>query len=512
MVTRVFAATCAALLIAAAAVFAQAPGGGAAGDAAEEGEAEAAEERDDRLALAVSNPNYPVTPGDTYELTFTTAGQLSTSVVTVGSDGTLSLNIFGEIDTTGMTYTSLKRDVEATVRNAYPRSLPSFRLVSVGLFEVTIRGAIEVTTRVTAWGLSRLSDVIGPYLRPYSSTRRVVVSYDDGERIDFFDVFRALNVGAGDQDPYIRPGQSVRVLPVGSLVTVRGEVNEPGQYEILPGETLADVIEYAGGFSPTAEPKSVRLERSVAGRTSSETHDLEPEEAEGPMLEDSDQITVDSSLRGRPFVFIEGALSPDEEPEPDRQTIEVVEEDIQDVEASYVRIAELYHRGLMLSDMIASLRDRLTTFADLGRTTVIRAGDGDIIMVDASELLYGYGEAEDVRLEPFDTVFIPSRRISVLVTGPVAEPGLYLYVPGQRPEYYIRRAGGYNREVSSTGDYSIYDSLGNPRAEASRVQPGDRIEVERNNFVYQFNRHFPVVISSLTLVTTVISVLTLISQ
>ena len=150
MVTRVFAATCAALLIAAAAVFAQAPGGGAAGDAAEEGEAEAAEERDDRLALAVSNPNYPVTPGDTYELTFTTAGQLSTSVVTVGSDGTLSLNIFGEIDTTGMTYTSLKRDVEATVRNAYPRSLPSFRLVSVGLFEVTIRGAIEVTTRVTA--------------------------------------------------------------------------------------------------------------------------------------------------------------------------------------------------------------------------------------------------------------------------------------------------------------------------------------------------------------------------
>ena len=328
-----------------------------------------------------------------------------------------------------------------------------------------------------------------------------------------YDLFQAINAGATEEDPYVRPGDSVRVLPVGPLVTVRGEVNEPGRYEVLPGETLLDVIQYAGGFAPDADRTAVRLARVRSGRTSTESYNLTEPEDVGPVLRDGDQITVDTSLRGRPLVFIEGALQAEEEaPAEGVQTIELVEEDVADVEAGYIRIAEFYHEGLMLSDVLTQLRDRIAAFADLQRTTVVRAQDEALVEVNGSQLLYGYGDAEDVRLQPFDTIFIPSRQISILITGPVAEPGLYLYVPGQPPEYYIRRAGGFNPEISTSGEYIVYDSSGAERSESSEVRPGDHIRVERNNFVYQFNRHVPLIVSSLSLITTVITVFATINQ
>lgn len=491
--------------------FGQVPGVGTG--ILEEFEAVADEDPTNRLLLAVSSPHYPVTPGDTYELTVADGGQVTTSVVTVESNGRVNLNLFGEINTDGMTYPQLKREVERAVRRAYPQSQPSFRLISVGQFEVRVSGAIHSTTTVNAWGLSRLSDVVQPLIQPYSSRRRVVVSSTGGPE-QAYDAFRAIAMGEQDQDPYVEPGDSIRIPPVGPLVTVRGEVNRPGTYEILPGELMWDVILYAGGPSPDADVSNIQLDRRTRIRTSADHFDL-TEGTDGPEVQDGDRITVETIQRGWPLVFIEGALRAEEDAVgvgEGTQTIELIEDDLQDEEMSYVRITEPYYEGNTLHDVLSPYRDRLNSFADLGRTLVIREGTEEVIHVDASRVLYGDRGSDNIQIQPFDTVFIPSRRISVLVTGPVAEPGLYLYVPGQTPEYYIGRAGGYDREISAGGDYTLFDRMGNRRSAGSKVQPGDRIEVERDNFIYQYNRHFPVIISSLGIVTTVISLLMLINQ
>jgi hypothetical protein len=464
----------------------------------------------DRLAIAISSPIYPVTPGDTYELRFTTGGVPTQTIVTVESDGTLPLNIFGEIETTGLTYTDVKREVEATVRQAYPQSLPFFQLVSVGLFEVTIRGAIGSTTRVAAWGLSRLSDMIDPLIQPYSSTRRVQVRSRDGS-VATYDVFRSTLLGDDTQDTYLRPGDEIIIQPIGDLVTISGEVNRPGQYEITNGTTLDDLLEYAGGMSPEAKREDVRITRVQNRVASRRVYDVDRDGA-SVALRDGDRVFVPTVVDELPVVFIEGALESTQEPDPTTQTIEVREQDFQDVETGYLRLAEFYYDGIMLSDVLTVLQNQIASFADLGRASVIRAETNEVIEVDAAQILYDYGDAEDIELEPYDTIFLPSRLISVLVTGPVAVPGLYLYVPGQPPEYYIRRAGGYEREISRTGDYTVYDSEGERRDDVEYILPGDRIEVERNNFVYQFNRHFPVIVSGLTFITTVVSVFAIVNQ
>lgn len=499
------------LLVSTLGVFGQIPGFPSTEEIDQFGVARGAEAiAQERLALALASPVYPVTPGDEYSLSFTVGGLPTTALVRVQSDNVINLNLFGEIDTTGLTYSELRRQVESMVSDAYPQSMPSFRLVSIGVFEVTVRGAIAQTSRVNAWGLSRLSEVTQSLFQPYSSTRQVVVTNARGEN-SVYDLFQAFVLGENEEDPYLRPGDSVRVFPVGTLVRVSGEVNRPGRYETILGETVRDVIGFAGGFSPDADRRQVRLSRFDAGTGVRERFDFATDST-GPIVRDGDSIFVDSILEQRPVVFFEGAFESSEPQDPTTQTIEILEPNIQDIETAYLRISQFHYEGMMLSEALAELRDQIGTFADLAQAAVIRADTNQLIEIDAGQVLYDYGDAEDIELEPYDTVFIPSRLLSVLVTGPVAEPGLYLYVPGRPPEYYIRRAGGYDREISRSGEYVIYDKSGDIRSGAVRINPGDRIEIQRDNFVYQFNRHFPVIVSGLTIITTVITTFAVINQ
>ena len=115
---------------------------------------------DERLQLAISDGAYPVTPGDVYELTFLQGVELVTTQVIVESTYRLNLGIFGTVDARGMTFAELKPEVERIIANAYPRGLPSLNITAVGLFRVALAGSIPRSTRVTAWGLSRLTDLI----------------------------------------------------------------------------------------------------------------------------------------------------------------------------------------------------------------------------------------------------------------------------------------------------------------------------------------------------------------
>ena len=56
-------------------------------------------------------------------------------------------------------------------------------------------------------------------------------------------------------------GDVVFVPVHGGLIKVAGEVTRPAIYELLPGETLRDLIEYAGGFGPAAYQARVRIHR-----------------------------------------------------------------------------------------------------------------------------------------------------------------------------------------------------------------------------------------------------------
>jgi polysaccharide export outer membrane protein len=73
--------------------------------------------------------------------------------------------------------------------------------------------------------------------------------------------------GDANQDLPLRDGDVLTIPQVpgwndiGAVITVRGEVKNPGVYGIRQGERLSAVLERAGGFRPTAYPQAAVLER-----------------------------------------------------------------------------------------------------------------------------------------------------------------------------------------------------------------------------------------------------------
>ncbi|WP_321992033.1 SLBB domain-containing protein [Marispirochaeta aestuarii] len=362
-------------------------------------EEEMVEAQVERLQLAISNELYPVTPGDIYRITFTTAGNLVTNQIIVESDYSINLGIFGEIAIAGMNFPQLKKRVERLIQEAYPRSLPSLTMISTGTFEVPVVGEIPQTRYVTAWGLSRLNDVITGNLGRHSSIRDVTVISRNGER-NRYDLWMARYRGELSQNPLIRPGDRVEVSRVKKEIQISGEVYRPGTYQLVEGESLQEIEFFSGGFTPLADLRRVTVER---------------------------------------FSGIEA----------------------------------------------------------------------DLIVFDYNEY---NGEFD---FEDRDIITIPSKRdqdLQVTVVGAVFNPGRYQYSPPENYMYYVNLAGGIDFERNSGNEVTIVDRFGNRQDADYPIRPGDTITVLNNNFIYNFNRHFPVVTTGFAFILTIIQIVNLANQ
>ena len=61
----------------------------------------------------------------------------------------------------------------------------------------------------------------------------------------------------------LEQGDVVFVPVHAAQVSIRGEVTRPGIYELTPGETVADLLRYAGGLASPASLRRLRINRLV---------------------------------------------------------------------------------------------------------------------------------------------------------------------------------------------------------------------------------------------------------
>ena len=118
-----------------------------------------------RATLAETTIGYPVTPGDQFVLSFITAIDTVSNTAIVEVDYTLNLGIFGKINVRGFTLQQLRAEVGNLVNNAYPGSFPQLKLLQTGSFTVTVRWEVDSTYQPSAWGLTRLSEILEGALR-----------------------------------------------------------------------------------------------------------------------------------------------------------------------------------------------------------------------------------------------------------------------------------------------------------------------------------------------------------
>ena len=83
----------------------------------------------------------------------------------------------------------------------------------------------------------------------------------NGKKVATVDVYDFILKGKTLEDIRLQEGDVIIVPPSEQLVDIQGNVKRPMFYEMKQGETVKDLIEYAGNFTGDAYRKNVRMTR-----------------------------------------------------------------------------------------------------------------------------------------------------------------------------------------------------------------------------------------------------------
>lgn len=332
--------------------------------------------------------------------------------------------------------------VQALMAESFSRYLKHDARISVSLskprrIRVRVMGRVGAPAEYAFDAGTTLVDVIARagYL-PDTSLRRISVmrrgaavknsamTMDAVEHIDLYRFFVDYDM---DANLLMRNGDVVQVPILESIATVSGGVNVPAIYEILPGETLADLVRFARGLHWSAEPARCVLQRRAApGEVQSLDANLETDAARAMPLHNRDALIV---LQGEDF----------------QSTVKIVFDNLigekQDVASGYqqelqtiVPLAD----GITLIQLLARFRDRLAN-ADLANITLLRGSEK--IRINYLEVLNN--PARDTVLRNGDVVYVPKGVEYVYVLGEVNTPAMIKYGRDATILEYIAQAGGY---------------------------------------------------------------------
>jgi protein involved in polysaccharide export with SLBB domain len=461
---------------------------------AQEGEggggAPVAEDRNTQIAR--SNPDYLVTAGDVYTLAYNANGVPVTYTIAVDSSYRVRISNLGIINAAGRTFRQLKADAETIVSNNYPLSGVQLVLTQPGLFRVFVKGEVQTATEISTWAMARLSSLTG-HMTAYASNRDITIKSSNGQ-VRNYDLFKANRLGDLRQNPYLRPDDEITFNRFERLITIEGAVERPGNYQILTGENLMDVIEtYGAGLTPLADPSRIEIVRYVNSDSPSGDKIAlgEAEVAANYPLENYDSIFIPTVVSLRPVFFIEGA-------------IKNTNEDATGAAASFREVVT-FNSGETYSSVVRRNTRWFTAESDTANAYIERGSQR--IPINLNRILYDVNFREEIPIEDNDLLIVPFRQYFVTVAGAVAVPGRYPYIPDRNWEYYVSLAGGFVPERNSAARVEIQDYNGKTLQKTDLIGPETTITAATNHWLYYFNQVAPVVTTLLSIGSTILSII-----
>ena len=372
--------------------------------------------------------NYTLGPGD--QLLIEIFGYSEASYTkTVSPEGAISISQIGQVQVGGLTINGASEKIRKSLMAKYaglggnvPNTTVSITLRQFRTIQVNIMG--EVGTPGT-YRLSPFATVINALhaaggVTDNGTLRAIKVVRGDRE-VASVDIYGYLLQGRSDSDIVLKEGDVVLVQPYDNLVLVSGNVKRPMFYETKDGETLTQVLEYAGGFSNKAYQEDFRVIRP----TGAERQIYTVKKADAPRftMTDGDEVYVGETMsRFANKVEIKGAVF--------RPGMYELGGDIATVR-QLVKIA-----GGPKED------------AFIGRAVLVREKEDltyETLSIDLAGILAG--KADDVLLRKNDILTISSQRELndpgiLTINGYVLKPGVFPYADNMTVEDLILLAGG----------------------------------------------------------------------
>ena len=348
---------------------------------------------------------------------------------TISPEGTINISQIGQVQLGGLTIKEAKEKLRRALASKYasvggsnPNSTVSITLRNIRTIQVNIMGEVEMP------GTFRLSPFATVFNALYkaggvteSGSLRAIKVIRGGEPFAVVDVYGYFFDGHSDSDITLKEGDVVIVPPYVNRVLATGNVKKPKFYEMAEGETLADLIRYAGGFSSRAYQDDVRVIRRQGAER--QIYTVRKDAAATFVMTDGDEIYVSETLkRFSNKVEVRGAV---------------------------------FRPGMFeLGGDIATVRQLvraaggLTEDAFSGRAVIVREKDDltfESLSVDLAGVLSG--AASDIVLRKNDILTISSMRElndpgTLTINGMVKNPGIFPFSANTTVEDLILLAGG----------------------------------------------------------------------
>ena len=239
--------------------------------------------------------NYKLGPGD--EVIIDIFGRNQTTLrSTISPEGSINVDLLGPLYLNGMTVEEANTYLRKRLSRIYGGmsgsgtdmrlSLGQIRTIQVNVLgDVTNPGTYQLSAFATAFhALYKAGGIQDP-----GTVRNIRVVRGD-KVAGMVDVYEFLLKGNSSSDIRLEEGDVILVSPYSCLVTVEGGVKRPMQFEMKAGETLANLIEYAGGFATGANHAFVTVIRR--DNKSFEVRTVEEADYESFILSSGDRIEV----------------------------------------------------------------------------------------------------------------------------------------------------------------------------------------------------------------------------
>jgi polysaccharide export outer membrane protein len=429
-------------------------------------------------------PDYVVGPGD--GLSIDLWGGVSQRLFrTVDREGRLLLPEAGPLLVSGKSLGEVQESVQRVLRTQFrdvSADVSLLRLRTVRVYvvgEVAAPGAYDVSSLSTPLNALFAAGGVTP-----RGSLRSIEHYRGKTLLEEVDVYDLLLHGIRGDMQRLENGDSLRVPPLGSSVTVEGMVRRPAVYELHGEKNLNDVLELAGGILPAAALRHIEVQRMEAHEKRTmlsldvgENGDKDSLRAafEKFSIQDSDEIHIfPIAPYNTESVYLEGHVL-----RPGKYS---------------------FRNGMKLTDLISSYKELLPEPAERYAEIVRIAQPDNRPVVESFNLAAALAHPESApKLQPLDTIRIFGRydleaAPEIVVNGEVRSAGRYRASGQEHLRDAIYQAGGLTPEswlesaqlfralpdgTTKVFNVSLREALAGDPLNNILVEPRDRILVHR---------------------------------
>ena len=225
--------------------------------------------------LRMATPSsYIIGPDDEILLDITGDNEASYQLP-VSPDGTIKVEYVGQINVAGLSIAAAKSKIEQRLSGTYPairsgRTQVNVTIGNIRTIRVTLTGA---ATKPGTYSLPSLATVFNALYAAggpnKNGTYRKIQVIRGNRVISTIDVYDFLANGIQQGNIRLQDQDIIHIPVYGARVQFEGEVKRPAIFETVPGESLSDILRYAGDFTENAYSAKVKVlqttgrERSV---------------------------------------------------------------------------------------------------------------------------------------------------------------------------------------------------------------------------------------------------------